>query len=203
MEIILAIRAAFDSGCVHWRLFAAICFGPEDFDRDCSDFFRCPPRLSPERSATDILSIAARCNKRWRRSRVSGRTDGNRRRNIFDAAPAFLPVGAHSTGRRRLGALHLGELDRRANWLLHESSFHTFPRIHSRSSSNHRRFNRLAFGKQTLCRANDLILPRGRVAYRRNQIDFYEVVAIDLNRLVGWGEPPLPLALVRCPETRD
>ena len=203
MEIILAIRAAFDSGCVHRRLFAAICFGPEDFDRDCSDFFRCPARLSPERPATDIPSVAARCNKRWRRSRVSGRTNGNRRWNISDAAPAFLPVGPHSRGRCCLGALHLGELDCRANWLLHESSFHTFPRIHSRGGSNHRRFDRLAFGEQTFCRASDLVLPRDGAAYRGNQIDFYEVAAIDLNGLSGSGAPPLPLALVPCRGTMD
>ena len=85
-----------------------------------------------------------------------------------------------------------------------------FTKVHSmpslgfiRGGSNHWRFDRLAFGEQTFCRASDLVLPRDGAAYRGNQIDFHQVAAIDLNGLSGSGEPLLRLALAPSPGTRD
>src|SRR5207248_4124789 len=117
VEIILAICAALNSGRVRRRIFAAPRFSTEDPNRDCVAFLGCATRVSAERSAADVASSTARCNKRGRRTGVSCRTDRNGRWNISDAVTAFLPVGPHSASRRRLGAVHLGELDRRAGWL--------------------------------------------------------------------------------------
>jgi len=39
---------------------------------------------------------------------------------FLNAASAVLPLGAHSSGRRCFGTVHLGELNCRADWLLYE-----------------------------------------------------------------------------------
>ena len=101
-------------------------------------------------------------------------------------------MGSHSTSRGRVRAVHLGELDRRAGWLLHKNSDHPFARIHSRGSSNYRRHYWLASGKQAFRCPRYLALPSNSPGHRGNQIDLYKVGAIDLNRPGGSGEPPLP-----------
>src|SRR5439155_14505176 len=118
--------------------------------------------------------------------------------------PAFLSVGSHSASRRRLGAVHLGELDRRANWLLHKNPHHPFARTHSRSGSNYRRHHRLASGEPAFRRASDLALPRDCAGHCGNEINLHEVASAQASirraegaaSLLAWGTAP------ECPTAR-
>jgi hypothetical protein len=109
------------------------------------------------------------------RSWLSCRTNRHGRRNFSHARPAFLSLGAHSTSRRRLGTVYLGELDCRPGWLLHKSPHHSFARLHFGSGSNYRRHHRLAFGKQALCCAHNFALPGDSAGHCGNKIDLHDI----------------------------
>ena len=81
------------------------------------------------------------------------------------AGLAVLSLGSHSTSRGCLGAIHLGELDRRAGWLLHKSPHHPFAWIHSRSGTiiggiigSHLGSRRFAVRVISLCLATVLVI---------------------------------------------
>ena len=89
----------------------------------------------------------------WRRRRpwISFRTNWDRRWNISHAAIVVLPMGAHPPGRSCFGAIHLGELDRRAGRVLHKGSFNSFAWSYPCSSGDHWRHYGLVSGKQASC----------------------------------------------------
>src|SRR4029077_18691842 len=126
MEVVLAVRTALHSGGVFGWLFATIRFGPEDSHRCCAAILSSTTSDSPRRSTRNISSVATGRDKRGCSAWISRRTNRNWRRNLSHAGPAFLSVGPHSPSGCRLGAVHLGELDRRTNWLLHKSPHHPF-----------------------------------------------------------------------------
>src|SRR5204862_7545224 len=99
VEIILAVRAAFDSGGIRRRLSSAVCLGSQNFDRSCAAFFRRAAGVSTERPTTNSPPLAAGGN--WYRSGswLSLRSNGNWRWDISHAATAVLLVGAHSSSR--------------------------------------------------------------------------------------------------------
>src|ERR1700748_1719596 len=120
MEVVLAVRAAVHSGSISRWLFAAICFGLEDPHRCCAAVLRGTTSGSPWRSAANVSSNTTGRDWGGRRSGIFGGVNRNGRRNFSHAGPAFLSVGSHSTSSRRLGAIHLGKLDRRTDWLFHK-----------------------------------------------------------------------------------
>ena len=86
-------------------------------------------------------------------------------------------MGAYSTGRCGFGAIHLGELDCRARWLLHKSSLNSFPGSHPCRSRDYWRDCRFESGKQASCCPGNFAFTGDSPSYRRNEIDFHEVGA--------------------------
>src|SRR5438445_509267 len=113
LETILAICTAFDPGRICRWLSATICVGPKNFNWISAALLCGSIDVSAKRSSASVSSVAADGAKRRSWSRISCRTDRNRRRNISHATSIVLPVGTHSSGCRCLGAVHLGKLDRR------------------------------------------------------------------------------------------
>ena len=89
-------------------------------------------------------------------------------------------MGAHSTGRSCFGVVHLGELDRRAGWLLYKSSFNSFARSHPRSICNHWRRRGIAFGEQAFCCPGDFAFIGDSPSYRWDETAFHEMTWLRL-----------------------
>src|SRR4029077_6644971 len=70
--------------------------------------------------------------------------------------------------------IHLGELDRRAGWLLHKSTHHPFARIHSRSGDYWRHY-RIASGETAFRGPRNFALARNSAGHCGNQIDIHKV----------------------------
>jgi len=175
VEVVLAIRASFHSSSVCRWLFAALCFSPKDSYRCCAVVLRSATIRSPQRSAANIPSVTTGRDKRGRRAGLPRRINWNWRRNFSHAGSAFLSVGSHSTSRRCVGAVHLGELHRRVGWLLHKSPHHPFAGIRPRNGSNYRRNHWVATGEQALCRPRNFNLSRDSPTHCGNQTDLHEV----------------------------
>ena len=96
-------------------------------------------------------------------------------RKLFGGAPKRAGEAPALPGFSSFIIIHLGELDRRAGWLLHKSTHHPFARIHSRSGSNYRRHYRIASGEQAFRGPRNFALPRNSAGHCGNQIDIHEV----------------------------
>ena len=84
-------------------------------------------------------------------------------------------MGAHPPGRSCFGAIHLGELDRRAGRVLHKSSFNSFAWSYSCSSGDHWRHYGLVSGQQASCCPGNFAFSGDSPSYRRNEIDIHEI----------------------------
>ena len=84
-------------------------------------------------------------------------------------------MGAHPPGRSCFGIVHLGELDRRAGWLLYKSSFNSFARSRPRNGGDRGRDRGIAFGQQAFCCPGDFALIGDSPSYRRDEIAFHEI----------------------------
>ena len=175
LETILAICTAFDPGRICRRLSATICVGPKNFNWISAALLCGSIDVSAKRPSASVSSVAADGAQRRSWSRISCRTDRNRRRNISHATSIVLPVGTHSSGCRCLGAVHLGKLDRRTGWLLYENSFHPFARPGSRGGCDYRRHHRFAFGEQTFCCSRDITFSGDSTADCGNKTDFHKL----------------------------
>ena len=86
-------------------------------------------------------------------------------------------MGAHPPGRSCFGAIHLGELDRRAGRVLHKGSFNSFAWSYPCSSGDHWRHYGLVSGKQASCCPGNFAFSTDSPSYRRSEIDIHEIGA--------------------------
>src|SRR5205814_8047820 len=98
VEIILAIRATFHSGCICRRLPATLCFGSPGSDRRCATLFRSALGVSTKRLAANSRPLAAGGNEYRGGYWFSFRPYRNWGRNISHAAIADLCMGTHTPG---------------------------------------------------------------------------------------------------------
>ena len=82
-------------------------------------------------------------------------------------------MGTHSPGCGCLGVVHLGELDRRACWLLYKSSFNPLARFHPNSGGDRWRDCEIAFGQRAFCCPGDFVFIGDRPSYRGDEIAFH------------------------------
>ena len=124
LNILVASIGAFQfwrAGHFSWRLF-----WPFALLSIPAAFLCRAAGVSPKRSTANLYSIATGSDRHRSWARTSFGTDWNWRRYFSHAAPVVLPMGTHSTGGRRFGAVHSSEFNRGAGWLFYKGSFNSF-----------------------------------------------------------------------------
>ncbi len=117
MAAFLALRGAFDSGRISGWLLAVVGQRFPHPARSNPAILSGASDLSTERFASRRAALHSGGARRWRRHRASFRADWNRRGHFSDSLVARLPMGAHPAGRRGIGLVHPGQLDRRSRGL--------------------------------------------------------------------------------------
>jgi len=101
MEIILAVRSPFRSGCLLRRLSPVTSSSFENHYRTGAAFLRRPIVFPSRRSPGGRSATLARRTRGWFRHRVSFRSDRHRRRNFSHTLFYFFPIGRKQNRHRR------------------------------------------------------------------------------------------------------
>src|SRR6266478_358921 len=109
MEIILAVRSPFCSGCLLRRLSPVISSSFENHYRTRAAFLRRPIVFSSRRSPSGRSATLARRTRGWFRHRVSLRSDRHRRRNFSHTSFTFFQLGENKTGIGGVCVIYLGK----------------------------------------------------------------------------------------------
>src|SRR5207244_12201512 len=109
MEIILAFRFPFRSGCLLRRLSPVTSSSFENHYRTRAAFLRRPIVFSSRRSPSGHFPTLARRTRGWFRHRVSLRSDRHRRRNFSHTSFTFFQLGENKTGIGGFCVIYLGK----------------------------------------------------------------------------------------------
>src|SRR5207253_1679991 len=112
MEIILAVRAPFHSGCLLRRLSPITSSNFENYYWTRAALLRRPIVFSSRRSPSGRSPTLARRTRSWFRHRVSLRSDRDRRRNFSYTSFTFFQVGENETGIGGFCVVYFGEFNR-------------------------------------------------------------------------------------------
>src|SRR5438067_7886439 len=111
MEIILAVRSPFCSGCLLRRLSPVTSSNFENHYWTRAAFLRRPIVFSSGGSSSGRSPAFARRTRRWFRHRVSLRSDRHRRRNFSHTSFTFFQLGENKTGIGGFCVIYFGKFN--------------------------------------------------------------------------------------------
>src|SRR5712691_11546008 len=175
----LAVRAAFNSGGLPWRLSAVACRGVKNINWDRAAFFGRALDLSPQRSAGRRASSQSDSDRCWSGNRIPVRPHWNGRRNISHSPSAVLPLGAHSPGGRSLGVIYFGKLNFGANRLLYREPIYSVAWSSPRTGGGDWGRSGFTSRQPPFSHPHHLDLVGDSPGHRRTEVALHKVGAID------------------------